>query len=231
MTYIKNHWQLLLISALMLLLWNTPVMLPFKIFSVFLHEICHGLAAVLTGGSIESITFSTDQGGLAYTRGGSRFAILTVGYLGSLTFGSLLFFLALKTEWDRLILAGLGALILVIALLYIRDLFPFVFATLTGIGLLAITYTSLSYLSDFCLRIIGVCCIIYVPNDIISDTIMRAHQNSDARMLANMLGGPTLMWGVLWFLISLGIIYLCLRHGLKGSSNISFTHKNAPTEP
>ena len=33
-------------------LWNTSLVYPLKILVVFFHEISHGVAAVLTGGSI-----------------------------------------------------------------------------------------------------------------------------------------------------------------------------------
>ena len=84
MTYFKGHWQLLALLAAVFALWQTPVVLPLKILVVFLHELSHGLAAVLTGGEIVELSLSAQQGGHAVTRGGSRFLILSAGYLGSL---------------------------------------------------------------------------------------------------------------------------------------------------
>jgi Peptidase M50B-like len=56
---------------------------------------------------------------------------------------------------------------------------------------------------------------LYVPLDIFSDTLARSALRSDARILAEYLGGTTMMWGVLWLLISLIVIpsaiYLSLR--------------------
>ena len=42
------------LAAVLLLLWDSFVVYPFRIFVVFLHEISHGLAAIATGGSIVS---------------------------------------------------------------------------------------------------------------------------------------------------------------------------------
>ena len=69
------------------LLWDTFVVYPFRLFVVFLHEISHGLAAVLTGGSIVSIGLSFDEGGVCLTRGGWPFLILNAGYLGQPALG------------------------------------------------------------------------------------------------------------------------------------------------
>ena len=57
--------RLLGIFVGVVLLWNTPVVAPLKIFVVLLHEISHGVAAVLTGGSIESDIATSDASKLA----------------------------------------------------------------------------------------------------------------------------------------------------------------------
>jgi len=87
MNWVKGHWQLLALTALVMALWTTPVILPLKILVVFFHELSHGLAALLTGGEIVSLSVNPEQGGVTLMRGGSRFAILSAGYVGSLLFG------------------------------------------------------------------------------------------------------------------------------------------------
>ena len=57
---------------------------------------------------------------------------------------------------------------------------------------------------------------IYVPLDILSDTIFRSELRSDARMLAEEFGGATVMWGGVWLVLSLVAIVvgaLTLRGG------------------
>ncbi|WP_272874415.1 hypothetical protein [Pseudaestuariivita rosea] len=39
-------------------------------------------------------------------------------------------------------------------------------------------------------------------------------------MMAQTFGGTTMMWGVLWLIISLIVIGLCLRNSLRSPSNI-----------
>ena len=53
------------LAAAALVLWDTFLVYPFRLFVVFLHEISHGLAAVATGGRIVSIGLSFDEGGCA----------------------------------------------------------------------------------------------------------------------------------------------------------------------
>lgn len=209
------------LTALVIALWTTPVILPLKILVVFFHELSHGLAALLTGGEIESISVNPDQGGVTLTRGGSRFAILSAGYVGSLISGVVLLLAALKSRADRAIMATLGAAMLVITAFYMRDLFAIAFGALTGAAMLAMARFLPGQVNDQALRLVGLTSMIYVPRDIFDDTIARSHLRSDAFMLGEYLGGGAMLWGAIWLLLSLGVIGLCLRYGLGHDSNIT----------
>ena len=220
MPFLKAHWQLIAITALVFALWATPAILPLKIMVVLLHELSHGLAALLTGGSIEGISVNADQGGHAMTRGGNGFVILSAGYVGSLLLGVMLLLAALRTEADQAILGLLGLVLLIVTALYIRETFAIAFCGLAGITMLAVARLLPHEFSDLILRVIGLTSMIYVPYDIFDDTILRSGLRSDAFMLAERYGGPTLFWGGLWLLLSLVVIGLSLRHGLGRSSNL-----------
>jgi hypothetical protein len=229
MTFLKAHWQMLALTALVYALWTTPVTYPLRLLVVFFHELSHGLAALGTGGSIVSLTLSPEEGGLATTRGGIRFVILSAGYLGSLFLGVALFLIALRTHLDRAAVAGLGLCLWLIAALYMRDMFPLLFCIGAGSLLLLAARVLPISVNDLVLRIVGLASMVYVPNDIISDTIARSHLRSDARILAEEFGGATILWGGLWLVISLAVIGWTLRHGLgRGSSNIRFRDPAAP---
>ncbi len=220
MTWLRGHWQLIALTALVFALWQTPVVVPLKILVVFLHELSHGIAAVLTGGSIESLTISADQGGLAITRGGSRFVTLSAGYLGSLMIGLGVLLLALRTRTDRWILALFGVLMLGVAALYIRDLFALAFALATGVLMLAGARFLPLTACDMVLRVIGLASLFYVPYDIFDDTIARSTLRSDAYMLAEEFGGATVIWGGLWLILSLAFIGVAVRYALGRDSNL-----------
>lgn len=222
MTFLRGHWQLIALTIVVFALWSTPVVLPLKLLVVFFHELSHGLAAILTGGSIESISVNFQQGGEAWTRGGSRFLILTAGYLGSLAIGAGLLLAALKGRADRMVLSGLGVLMLVVLVLYVRDLVAVLICGATGAALLVAGRFLAARWCDLILRVIGLSSLIYVPYDIFDDTLRRASLRSDARMLAEEIGGTTMMWGAIWLVISFAVIFWCLRRGLGRNSNMSF---------
>lgn len=222
MTMIKGHWQLILIVVLVFVCWATPFVLPLKILVVFLHELSHAIAIVLTGGSVESFSISPQQGGLVIGRGGNRFFSLSAGYLGSLALGMGLLIIALRTHWDRAVLGGFGGAMLLVTLLYVREPFAMAFCTGVGAVMIAMAWFMNRPLCDLVLRIIGLTSIIYVPYDIFDDTIRRSGIRSDAYMLAEEFGGTAMLWGVAWLVLSILAILLCLKRFLGRDSNLRF---------
>jgi len=200
-------------------LWQTPAVLPLKLLVVFFHEASHAVAIIATGGEVVTLSVSSDQGGFVLSRGGNRFVALTAGYLGSLVVGLGLLMAATRTIADRKVMAICGAMTLLIAGLYVREVFALAFGFGTGAVMLLMARYLGHHANDLGLRVIGLASLIYVPYDIFSDTIARSDLRSDARMLAEEFGGTTVMWGGIWLVISLAIIGWCLRYGLGRSSN------------
>jgi hypothetical protein len=201
---------------LLWLLWLTPVIFPLKIFVVLLHEISHALAALATGGDVERIVLNMDQGGATYILGGNAFLILSAGYLGSLLWGLLLIELAgARTRRARWAVGVLGTFVLLVAALYVRNVFGFVFTAFFGAALLV----SARYLPArgvaYVLLVLGLTSAMYALLDIRSDILSRPLVRSDAAMLAEVTGVPTLVWGLLWIGIAVAACWIALRRWLR----------------
>ncbi|PRY74794.1 peptidase M50B-like protein [Yoonia maritima] len=227
--FVQGHWQLIILTVIVFALWRTPALIPLKILIVFLHEMSHAIAILLTGGDILDFSIDQNQGGAVWSRGGNRFMSLTAGYLGSLLIGIGLLIAAMRTNVDRLIMAGLGCAMLLITLLYIRTPFAVVFTVAMGSSMLLLAWKFGHAVNDLALRVIGLSSMFYVPYDIISDTILRSQLRSDAHMLAEEFGGTTMMWGVIWLVISIAVIGLCLRYGLGKHSNLPLRWSQSTT--
>lgn len=191
-------------------LWDTFLATPLKIFVVFLHEISHGLAAILTGGSIVKIEFSSNQGGVCYTMGGIRFVVLTAGYLGSMLWGALILLLAARTNADKIVSVVIGAFLLVMTLLYVRNMFGFVFGLLATGGMIVMGLKLSHEVNDFVLKLIGLTSCLYAIVDISSDVLERPGIGSDADMLADHTGIPGMVWGVAWIGAAVLVSGYCL---------------------
>jgi len=211
----KQSLFLVIVLIAIFFLWNHIVLFPLKVLVVFFHESSHALTTVLTGGQVKSLVVNANQGGYVISNGGSRFIILSAGYLGSLAWGAVIYLIAVRTRMDKAAMAILGGLIIGIALLFGGNLFGIGFCMLSGIIMITLGLKASEKINDFILRVIGLTNMIYVPLDIYSDTISRSHLRSDARMLAEEFGGATLMWGGLWLAISVVVIIFALWWGMK----------------
>jgi hypothetical protein len=92
---------------------------PFLIFSTFIHETAHALAAVLTGGEVESLIVRMDGSGITYTRGGIRFLVSSAGYVGTTLFGALLLLLSRTERTVRPVLIGGALFVLMITAFFV----------------------------------------------------------------------------------------------------------------
>jgi len=202
----------LLYFVLLWALWDTAIIYPVKVFVVLLHEVSHALAAMATGGSVERIVLDANQGGAAYTMGGSPFVTLSAGYLGSLLWGVLFVMLGFsKRLRPRWIINGLGIGVLLVTISVVRSPFGLLFGLAFGGALLV----SARYLSQRVNRILllglGLTSTLYAILDIKSDILARPELRSDAAMLAEMTGIPTIFWGILWIAIALLVSAWLLR--------------------
>ncbi len=211
----KQMAYLFVVSVIVFFLWNNIVLYPLKVLVVFFHESSHALMTIFTGGEVAELVVTVQQGGHVLSRGGNRFLTLTAGYLGSLMWGVVIYVVAARTRIDKLAMFILGTLVAGIALIFVRNAFGFCFSLLTGGVMIILGIKANEAVNDFILRLIGLTSMIYAPLDIYSDTISRSYLRSDARMLAEEIGGTTILWGGLWIIISVIIIICAVVLGMK----------------
>jgi hypothetical protein len=91
---------------------------PFRLFVTMIHELGHGMAAVLTGGKFLRFQVTSSGAGLAYTSGGWRFVIIQAGYLGTALFGAVLLVITHHVKRPGRVAVGLGVFIAILTLAY-----------------------------------------------------------------------------------------------------------------
>ena len=105
-----------------MVLWQVPafslLMIPLRLFVTTIHELGHGLAAELTGGSFLRFEVSRDGAGVAYTHGGARFVIIQAGYWGTAVFGALLLLATYHVSTPNRVATGLGVFLGIMTLGY-----------------------------------------------------------------------------------------------------------------
>ena len=219
----ETDWKevaiLLGLGAAVFFLWDTVLIYPLRLLVVFFHEMSHGLAAIATGGSVVEIRVVAAEGGLCITQGGSRFFILSAGYLGSMMWGGTILLLASRARIHQGLSVLLGIVMTAVTLWLVRPVesFGFAFGLLAGFALLAAGLRLNATGNKYMLKAIGLVSCIYVVLDIRSDILDRPGLRSDAFMLAEHTGVPTLVWGLAWIAIALvsGFYFLILSSKKK----------------
>lgn len=206
-------------------LWNTFLLYPVKLFVVALHELSHGLMAVLVGGKIDRIQIDYRIGGycayfLPVSAGFiSKSLVAAAGYLGSMIWGAVIFILASRTQKDRLITLITGFVMLILSFFVIKtgELFGILFC----FGFAAFLFASYKWLPggfhDYFLKFLGLTSCLYVLIDIKEDLIDRSGIGSDADTIAGMLKAPFLSVpiGIFWIILAIVVLFFTIRISYK----------------
>ncbi len=197
-------------------LWHTPWVYPLKLFVVLLHEMSHGIAALVTGGHIDFIRVLPDQeGGVTQTTGGNAIVITSAGYLGSMFFGAAILVGSARTRFSPAIALVLGLGVAAIAV-FAMPREGRLFAAICGLVLASLSPLHPA-VSEFVLRVIGVTSCLYAILDIKSDVLDRPHAASDAKVLEGLTHVPAVVWGALWIVVSLVVTLLAAKWAVTGS--------------
>lgn len=210
-TFFYQHRLLVFITAALLLDFIPYVKLPLVWSETFFHEISHGLAAMLTGGRIISITLDFVGSGLCVSQGGIRFIVAFAGYFGSALWGMLIYLIADNIK-PKTAFVWVGVFILMMAItlvLWAKGISTYII--LTGlIVLFSLFYKfSSSHLLKYVLQFLG----IFVLLDAIRSplVLIDGQSRGDGATLASITYVPEFIWVGIWFAIGLSCLYFIYR--------------------
>lgn len=236
----KPQLKLLLIAtAITIALWFIPyaeyAVYPIRLFVTFIHESSHALVALLTGGSVQSLTVSANGEGAVWSASANWFsAVLTssAGYLGTTFFGVLLLFLIRKAYSAKAILYSLAGLIGVMTLLFAFvvpiinylsgqvTLSSIAFTTITGAALTAALYAIGRFgslkVANFAVAFLAVQLVLNALSDlktlfVLNAPVIGSNIQTDAMNMQNATGLPAIAWIFIWIGISILMISIGLR--------------------
>ncbi len=202
--------QALMISiALTVVLYVIPfgrvLAYPLMLFSTFVHELGHGLAALATGGSFSHMFVFADGSGVAYNSGGgsdiARAIVSAGGLVGPAIIGGLAFAVGRNTKLSRVglaLFAGLGAVVMA---LFVRNTFGLVFTGLMVAGAGWIAWRQSAEVAQLTLVFIAIQMSLSVFSRGDYLFMEEAHTGagvmpSDTAHMATALGGTYWMWGL-----------------------------------
>ena len=252
----KPQVKLLLVATVISVIlfvasWYYPifgyVVYPLQLFATFVHEGGHVLGALLTGGSVQSLTVSPDTSGVVWsstTSWLSQIVTSSSGYLGTTLFGILLlvwFRFKYSSQVGLYVTAGfVGVMTLIFGLLapafhifnskvtFGSVIFTVVSGTALTAGLIAIARYAQQKWIDFSLAFLAVQCLLNSLTSLKTLFVISAtsDSHSDAVNMANATGIPAIAWVGLWILISVVMIFVGLRlyavSGKKANTDLPF---------
>ncbi len=212
----KLLFALVTSAAAGILFWNTWPIYPFKLLVVLMHESGHAAATLLTGGSVERIAISPNEGGVTYSLYAPsllrQIIISSAGYIGSTVSGCVLLWIAARAKEGRWPLIALAAWCGLVAVLYVRDGFTLVFVGACALALGLLAKFGASWLRRTVLVFLAAFSCSYALYDIRDDLLhLTGPGGSDADALARATFIPAIVWGVAWGLLSIALVAVTLR--------------------
>lgn len=229
----NNRGLLLAATALTLALWYVPgatiLLYPIRLFVTFVHESGHALAAVATGGWVQSLTVRSDGSGVTMTQTApwALGIVYSAGYLGSAAFGALLLQVG---RFSRSPAAGRAALyaaaagILAFTLLWAHNPFTNGFTLVVGLLLAAALFLLARFTSprgaEFIAAFLAVQCILNAFVDLRNLLFLTSHHlgDNDAVFMSQQYPLPPVFWALLWAALALAILGISLRSYWRGTS-------------
>jgi hypothetical protein len=221
----SNSYMLIaLLSCVTLLLYFIPFLkplsYPFLLLSTLVHEMGHGVAALLVGGNFLSFSMWPDGSGVANIAGNfGPFAKAFVAALGLIgpSIVAAAFFMSLKSDnRSRVALALFGIVLLFSLLLVVRNIFGVIFVSIIVLLCYYFSFGGgknyakivLSFLSiQLSLSVFSRSDYLFTDKAITSMGVMP----SDVAQIADALILPYWFWGILCGLISLVILAFGVR--------------------
>jgi hypothetical protein len=224
---LQRESRLLLALLALVVLMNVPygrwALYPFTLFSTWVHECCHGLAAIVLGGHVEWLKIHSDGSGLAMTaRPVGRLPtafVASAGYIGTALFGALLLLLRRFERAPRIGVVGLGGAIVLSVVFWVRNPFGIVVLLAIGAALLAAGLKAPKEWSAALYAFLAATCclnaftsiqVLFSPHLQVAG---EATSSSDATTVAEALWLPHWFWASSWMALALVLVALGLRFG------------------
>lgn len=201
------------------ILWDTPIIYPIKFFVIILHEISHAIAAIITGETVESIKITSLLGGETLTTKGHAFFISLSGYLGSILFGAFLFYSTYNKKYFPWINASIGVIIFLFTVNVFDGLFAILFGLIFSIILMIIPFMFNNKITSYIFKFFGIASILYITVDIKEDLLSDTLRQTDAQLLSEISGVPSIIWGLFYFAAASAALFFLLKYGYKKGLN------------
>ncbi|NPV65787.1 MAG: M50 family metallopeptidase [Anaerolineae bacterium] len=204
---------------LVLLIWQVPelngLLYPFRYFVTTIHEMSHGLAAVISGGTFVEYQVYASGAGVATTAHRAPWLVIPAGYVGTALFGAVLLYLTNRNLWTHVIAMALGFTLGAITLVFARNSTAILVGLLSAAALIALGWKAPRLLVTFVLNILAMLTGLNAVLDVwgllhnLNASAVTGLGNipNDAYHMAQAVGIlPAAGWAVIWMIQALALL-------------------------
>jgi hypothetical protein len=198
-------WSIALTVALYLVPFGQLLAYPLILLSTLVHEVGHGITAVLMGGHFERFVMFADASGMAFSSGvapGWPQALVAAGGLvGPALVAGLAFVAARRAGLSRAFLVAMSATLVVLLVLVVRNPFGIAFAgvLVTLLGWLGLRASASTAQVTTVFMAVQLSLSVFSRGDylFVKEAQTGAGTTpSDVAVMASALGGPYWVWGL-----------------------------------
>lgn len=221
---LSARWALILAIVLVLLMrelipFGRTILYPFTLFATWVHEMGHGLAGLLVGGSFESLEIFYDASGLAHGAVASGWpdAVRSAGgLLGPPIVGAMILAFSRGPRRASIVLWVLAAALLISVPIWVRTLVGWIVVPAVAVALGTLALRGGPTLRHVGAQTLGVLLGLDTVSRIDYLFTASAHVGgeelpSDVAHIASALGGHYLLYGLVLAAVSLGLVAIGLR--------------------
>jgi len=229
---IKRDKPLIIAIVFLVVCLNTRylryILYPFMIFSTWVHESCHGLAALLVGGGVQELFVYKDGSGLAYCytagKNWQRAFVSSGGYTGTALLGGLLLLFRRTRRGPTIGLIGMGITILITVALWVRNGFAIGVLIAMAVVIILCAWKLQARLVAYLYSFLAATCSFNAITSI--KYLFAAGQGyvngqlvySDAHTVAEFAGGTYIMWATIWMIFAIIMSLIGLLFALDGNT-------------
>jgi hypothetical protein len=207
--------------AVTLAMWLIPdgytayrLLEPFQKLHIYVHELGHGIAALLSGGSFDRFELFSD-GGLAHTRSNRMLArafVCAGGLCGPAVVGGVFLALARDVRWARFVLGTFGAFMALSLVIWTRSAYGWVFGAFVAGSALFVALKASAAVSRIVLVFVGVqlALSVYTGGGYLFTRHVKFENGhsgpSDTETMSLAIGLPYWFWGLVCAAFSVAVL-------------------------
>jgi hypothetical protein len=191
-----------------------PVLTPLIYFNTHIHELCHALVGMATGGYVDRIIVQSNGNGHALIGGGNLILTASAGYVGSAIVGAIMIAGARNGKGARgMLLAGAAFLAISMAMFVRGDLVGVISGLLWTLALAAAGLRLPVDWRMFAAQFVGVQLCLTSAHALLTllNLSISSEAMTDAETLERVTQVPGILWAAGWFAVSAVAVGLSLR--------------------